>query len=559
MSPGNTGRGTPGPPWGAICGRTGGDTAVECFVAPNLLLQRAMEKKMNDTQLDILTEISRIIDQALNLDQALEALLGILSDFLPMQTAVVTLKDDETGRFLIRASLGLTLAERKRGAYPPGQGVAGLIFRAVQPFVIQEEGKEPVYLKKTNPSQPIDKARISLMGVPVVYHGSSIGVISVNRLFDDHVPVEEDIRFLTVLAAIIAQFVSLNRQARVREDRLRRENLSLRSELSEKYNHFFMVARSPAMVEAQQLVRKVAPGKANILLSGGSGTGKTLIARIIHEMSGRSGNPFIEIDCASLPEDLLESELFGYDKENLSGDSRAKPGRFEEAHGGTILLNNVPELSASLQERLVRYLIDRESKRAGSQIADVRVIAATNRDLAQAVATGAFRRDLHEQLGAVPIYLPPLRERTEDIPLLINYILERASKEYGRKLYLTHHAMDLLQKYEWPGNVRELESVIERLVLTAERAEIDVKDFPPYLHLDGNHFGQDRSDRLSRLEEMEKKEVLAALERSDWIQSRAAKDLGLTLRQMGYRIKKFGLERLVERRRGRIYSFRKTS
>ena len=161
-------------------------------------------------------------------------------------------------------------------------------------------------------------------------------------------------------------------------------------------------------------------------------------------------------------------------------------------------------------------------------------------------------------MNEFPIHLPPLRERTEDIPLLINYILERASKEYGRKLHITHHAMDVLRKYEWPGNVKELESFIERLVLTAEGSEIDVKDFPPYFHLDANHPMTTRSDRLSRLEEMEKKEVVASLERNGWVQSRAAKDLGLTLRQIGYRIKKFGLERLVERRRSRIYGFRKS-
>ena len=181
----------------------------------------------------------------------------------------------------------------------------------------------------------------------------------------------------------------------MREDRLRKENLSLRTELSEKYNHFFMVARSPAMLEAQQLVRKVAPGKSVILLSGESGTGKTLIARIIHEMSGRSGYPFIEIDCGSLPEDLLESELFGYEKEHIAGDSKPKRGRFEEAQGGTIFLNNVSELTASLQARFVRNLQDRESKRSGAKGADARVIAATDRDLAKAASEGLFREDLH--------------------------------------------------------------------------------------------------------------------------------------------------------------------
>lgn len=235
-----------------------------------------------------------------------------------MKRATVTLKDEETGDLVIRASHNLTPQEKKRGIYRRDEGVTGLIFRTAKPFVVPDISREPLFLNKTG-ARPIEKGRISFLGVPVVLHGSAIGVLSVDRLFGNEISFEEDIRFLSIVATLIAQFVSLNRQVKAREEQLRRENLSLRAEISARTRHFFMVGKSLAMMEVQRLIMKVASSKASVLLLGESGTGKTLVARIIHELSNRAGRPFVKVNCASLPENLLESEWFGYEKERSPG------------------------------------------------------------------------------------------------------------------------------------------------------------------------------------------------------------------------------------------------
>lgn len=515
-----------------------------------------MKKNIEELKLNVLYEISRTIDQVLNLDQALSKILAILSESLPMKRATVTLKDPETGNLRIRASHGLSEVEMLRGVYRQDEGVTGRIFQTAQPYVVPDISKEPLFLDKTR-SRRIEKGRLSFIGVPISLHGHPIGVLNVDRLFGVEISPEEDIQFLTIVSALIAQFVSLNLQVEAREKNLRRENRSLKAELSEKYNHFFIVGTSPAMMAVQHLIEKVAPSKASILLLGESGTGKTLIARIIHELSDRAQGPFAKVNCAALPENLLESELFGHEKGAFTGATATKPGRMEEADGGTIFLDEIGELPLSLQAKLLRFLQEREFERLGStktRKVDVRIIAATNRDLARAIEEGVFREDLFYRLNVFPVQVPPLRDRREDILPLIDYFLEKFSREYAKKLNFTPEALSIMLNYKWPGNVRELENLTERLAILMEDYNIKVTDLPPYVVTTGK-----TSESASRpvanftpscqLEDMEKREILAALERHGWIQSRAAKELGLTLRQVGYRLKKYRLEALVKERR----------
>lgn len=513
-----------------------------------------MERKLAEVELKVLFEISRIIGQALQLDHSLEGILAILSESLAMKRATVTLKDEETGHLVIRASHCLSPSEKRRGIYRQDEGVTGLIFRTAQPFVVPDISREPLFLNKTRARGAIEKGRISFLGVPVLLHTVPIGVLSADRVFGDEISFEEDIRFLSIVATLIAQFVSLNRQVKAREEKLREENISLKAQLSKHTRQFFMVGKSGSMVEVQQLIKKVAPSKASVLLLGESGTGKTLVARIVHELSNRSKYPFVKINCASLPENLLESELFGHEKGAFTGAMKVKAGRFEEADGGSIFLDEVGELSLSLQAKLLRFLQEREFERLGSNKTirvDVRIITATNKDLSEAVNRGLFREDLYYRLNVFPIQVPPLRERKEDIPYLLNHFLERASKEYGRRFRITPQALDVLVQYEWPGNVREMENLIERMAIMAEDNEIDLQDFPSFLRFQAEEDKSDEPNSLSKLEEMEKKEVVAALQRNDWIQSRSARELGLTLRQMGYRVKKFNLDGMIEKNRSR--------
>ncbi|MFA5112101.1 MAG: sigma 54-interacting transcriptional regulator, partial [Desulfobaccales bacterium] len=388
-----------------------------------------MDTNLTELELKVLYEISKFIGQALDLDQALEAVLAILSDSLAMQRGTVTLKDPETGHLRICASHGLSSEERQRGVYRLDEGVTGLIFRTAQPFVVPDVSKEPLFLNKTK-SRQIDKGQISFIGVPIVLHGSPIGVLSVDRLYGEDISFEEDIRFLSIVATLMVQFVSLNLQVRAREENLRQENLSLRVELSEKSQDLVVVGKSPAIMEAQQLIKKVAPVRAPVLLIGESGTGKTLMARVIHALSPRANYPFLKINCASLPENVLEAELFGVEKGVSPGAVRAKPGRLEEADGGSIFLDEVEELSLALQAKVLRFLQEREFERLGStrtRKVNVRIIGATHKELAALVNSGAFREDLYYLLSVFPIRVPPVRDRREDIPPLLDHFLDKVS------------------------------------------------------------------------------------------------------------------------------------
>ncbi|MHC1730005.1 MAG: sigma 54-interacting transcriptional regulator [Syntrophobacteraceae bacterium] len=509
-----------------------------------------MEKSIRETELNAIFETCRVIGQALKLDQALETILGILSSSLAMKRATVTLQDDETGYLVIRASHGLTEAERKRGVYHRDEGITGLIFRTAEPYVVPDISKEPLFLNKTR-SRSIHKESIAFLGVPILLHGKSIGVLHVDRLFGNEIPFEEDIRLLSIVATLIAQFVSLNRQVRLREAKLLKDSSLQGVSASDTQTRFFMVGKSPSMIALQQQVGKVAPSKASVLLLGESGTGKTLVAKIIHELSTRSGSPFVKINCASLPENLLESELFGYEKGAFTGAVRAKAGRVEEADGGTVFLDEIGELTLPLQAKLLRFLQEKEFERLGSvktRQVDVRVVAATNKDLAAAVSEGAFREDLFYRLNVFPIRVPPLRERKEDIPRLLKHFVERTSQEYGRRIGIAKTAVDLLTRYGWPGNVREMENLIERMVIMADDDEIDTRILPAYFN---SRPIEHDAESFSRIEELERKEILAALDRNDWNQTRTARELGITLRQISYRVRKFGLERVVGKHRKR--------
>jgi len=514
-------------------------------------ISSVMKKRIRETVLNVIFETCRVIGQALKLDQALDTILAILSSSLAMKRATVTLKDEETGYLVIRASHGLTQAERKRGIYRQDEGITGLIFQTAKAYIVPDISKEPLFLNKTR-SRHIQKESISFLGVPILLHGKPIGVLHVDRLFGDEIPFDEDIRLLSIIATLIAQFVSLNLQVRLREMKLLLDCSYTAKSSSETRNRFFMVGRSPSMAVVQRQIEKVAPSKASVLLLGESGTGKTLVAKILHELSTRSGSPFVKINCASLPENLLESELFGYEKGAFTGAVKSKAGRVEEADGGTIFLDEIGELTLPLQAKLLRFLQEKEFERLGganTRKVDVRVLAATNRDLTAAVAEGAFREDLYYRLNVFPIHVPPLRERKQDIPDLLRHFVEKISQEYGRNISISKTAMSTLTQYDWPGNVREMENLIERLVIMADGDEIDSSLLPSFLSEQSRNRTPEQP--LSRIEEIERKEILTTLERNKWNQTRTAQELGITLRQISYRVRKFGLDELLKNyRRG---------
>ncbi len=510
-------------------------------------------------ELKVLYEISGIIGQILSLDHTLESILEILSKSLYMERATVTLKDNQTGLLKIRASHSLRPEEKKRGIYQPNEGITGLIFQTAQAVAIPNIGEEPLFLNKTK-ARNVNKENIAFIGVPIILNGEAVGVFSVDRVFHPNVGFEEDIRFLTIVAALIAQFVHLYQEVDKREKLLVNENKILRAEISKKYNHFFTVGVSPVMRELNTMIRKVAPSRASVLLLGESGTGKTLTARIIHELSTRSRAPFVKVNCAALPDNLIESELFGYEKGAFTGAVGSKPGRLEEADTGTVFLDEIGELPLGVQAKLLHFLQEREFERLGgmeTRKVDVRVIAATNVDLADAVSLGKFRSDLYYRLNVFPIFIPSLHERKADIPLLCDYFLEKTSKEYGQRLTLSDDCLEVLMTYRWPGNVRELENVIERLAIMADSPLIRKSSLPTYLYDQNEYVSKPNKSCTSKIEEIEKETVVDALQRHGWVQRKAAEEIGITLRQMGYRVKKYGLDQMIREERRRLSKSRK--
>ena len=349
-------------------------------------------------------------------------------------------------------------------------------------------------------------------------------------------------------------------QKALEERRLRWENLRLRREIELRYTLGNMVGKSARMQEVFSTISRVAESRATILLTGESGTGKTLLAKTIHFNSSRKDAPFVAVNCAAIPHELMESELFGHVKGAFTGAIATKPGLFEAAEGGTLLLDEISEMPTTLQAKLLRALEDREIRPVGGTKAvhvDVRIIAATNRDLTQAMQQNAFREDLYYRLNVIAVGLPPLRERREEIPLLVNYFLQKFAEASGRPAKLVSpDAMAALEAFAWPGNVRELENVIERAVTLEAGAVIRVDSLPDSIRggqtqeLYRIEFPPDGLDLDGLMERIERDLMRRALQRAGGIQSRAAQLLGTSFRSFRYRLQKYGMGEAVDQAGG---------
>ena len=334
-----------------------------------------------------------------------------------------------------------------------------------------------------------------------------------------------------------------------REVGLRRENRELRDQLREKFKVDFIVSASRRMEEALNLVKRAAPSAATVLILGESGTGKELIARAIHYSSPRADKPLVKVNCAALPENLLESELFGHEKGAFTGAVNRRIGRFEQADQGTLFLDEIGDLSPSLQSKLLRVLQEKEFERVGSGQTlkiDVRIVAATNRNLEEAIRKGTFREDLYYRLNVVTVFLPPLRERKEDLPPLIEHFLRKYARENQKSVVsLSKEARDLLLSYNYPGNIRELENIVERAVVLSRGDTITTQDLPLNLR-EGKvedlmkEAGKGRS-LPEALEEIERLRITRALESSHGVQTKAAEELGISERVLRYKMKKYGI------------------
>jgi Nif-specific regulatory protein len=498
-------------------------------------------------ELAILFEVSQILDSSLDLNTVVEPVLEVVTRSLDLIFATLTLLNRQTGEIFIEAAYGLSPSQLKRGKYKLGEGITGRVIETGKPAIVPKISEEPLFLDKTRARKGHDGREISFICVPIKIGREVIGALSVDRVASEKVSLKENARILSIVASLIAQAVRLRRTAQEERERLLEENLRLQEELKDRFRPSNIIGNSRVMREVYQLISQVSSGDTTVLLRGESGTGKELVAHALHYASRMADKPFIKVNCAALPESVIESELFGHEKGAFTGAVATRKGRFELAHGGTLFLDEIGDLSPGVQIKLLRVIQEREFERVGGNATlktDVRLITATNRDLESHMEAETFRRDLYYRLNVFPIHIPPLRERRTDILLLADHFAEKYSRISHKDVRrISTPAIDMLMAYHWPGNVRELENCIERAVLLSDDGVIHGHLLPPTLQTaeaTGTTVTQGSLD--ATLQRVEKELILDALKSSRGNMAAAAAALGITERIMGLRVRRFGIE-----------------
>ncbi len=503
------------------------------------------EKTAQPGQIQVLFEITHALHATLDLRKTLYDVLEIMSERLGMNRGSITLLTPETREIHIVVAHG-TPSGSSRGRYKLGEGITGRVVDSGRPMAIPHLDEEPLFLDRTRARSKLDKSKISFICVPIKEGRRVLGALSVDRVFDHASALDDDVQLLTIISGLIAQKMSLLERINREKEQLGRENLRLRKELAEKYSFSNIIGNSRKMQEIFHLITQVAKSNANVLLLGESGTGKELVANAIHYNSLRVDKPLVKVNCAALPANLVEAELFGHEKGAFTGANRQKEGKFELADTGSIFLDEIGSLDLESQGKLLRVLQERELERLGGTRTlkvNVRLIAATNKDLAGAVEAGSFREDLFYRLNVYPIYLPPLREREADLLLLSDHFLERYSREYGKDIRrISTPAIDALMQYHWPGNVRELENCMERAVLLCDDRVIHSYHLPPTLQTAEDTGTLQARSLKEAVERFERELLIDALKTSRGNMRKAARALKTTERIFGYKIKKYGVE-----------------
>lgn len=497
-------------------------------------------------ELSLLYDISQELDQSTDLQHAIKPVLKIMGEKLGFQRGIVTLMNRQSEQLQIEASYGLTPEEVRRGKYRSGEGVVGKVIETGQPMIVQDIAKDGQYLGRTRENRDSIPGETAYLCIPIKIENGTIGTLGVERQKLPEISLYEDMRLLSIIGSMIAQAVKVRRRVQEEKERLTKENMRLREELKNKFKPDNIIGNSAAMQEVYDLIYQVSRSEATVLIRGESGTGKELVAHALHYNSPRADKPFIKVNCAALPETVIESELFGHEKGAFTSAVSKRKGRFELAHGGTIFLDEIGDLSPTTQVKLLRVLQEREFERVGGNETiktDVRIVAATNRPLEELMTTGEFREDLYYRLNVFPIHIPRLADRKSDLILLADFFTEKYSKTIGKTIKrISTPAIELLMSYHWPGNVRELENCIERAVLVSSDGVIHGNHLPPSLQSAESTDTKARGTLETAISSLEKEMIIDALKSSKGNMAKAARTLGLTERKMGLRIARYGIE-----------------
>jgi len=503
-------------------------------------------KNIKNIELSTIYRVAGLLGTGKDLHGTLDRTLELLASEMGMRRGMITLLPGNSSEAHLDIAPAMNGADVDKVVYGPGEGITGRVLSAGEPIVISNLGKEPGFLDRAGLRKNEDLSKMSFICVPVRFGETVIGALSVDIAACDGDELEEMTRFLCGVADMIAPVVEARRKEDERK-RLEIENIGLKKQIELKSKPSNIIGNSRVMHSVYLLINQVADSGATALITGETGTGKELAAAAIHNASPRRAMPFVAVSCAALPETLLESELFGHEKGAFTGAHERRAGKFEQAAGGSVFLDEIGEMSLSSQAKLLRVLQTKEVERLGGDKpirANVRIIAATNRDLERAVTNGEFRADLFYRLNVFPIHMPPLRERGADIMLLADHFVHKYSEEFGKNVErICSPAIDALMAYHWPGNVRELENCIERTVLLSQDGVIHSYNLPPSLRMRTKEAKTEKAGSLeSLLEAYERDLIEEAVKYAGGNQSAAARELGTTKRVIQYKTAKYGID-----------------
>src|SRR5919106_1078400 len=494
-------------------------------------------------RLSTLLEVSQALSGTLNLKAAMQRVLQTLIRHHSVVRGMVTLLRD--GELHVEAAEGFE--DRARSMrFKIGEGITGKVVESGKPIVVPRVSREPAFLNLA-PRRPENiKQELSFICVPIMLNRAAVGTLAVDLRFKPERDYDSSVKFFGIVSSNIAQALNVQRMVEEERRRLLDENTHLRQELRERYDFSNIIGTSGPMRQIFEQVAQVAGTNTTVLIRGESGTGKELIAHAIHYTSLRAKKPFVKVSCAALPESLIESELFGYEKGAFTGAESRKKGRFELAEGGTLFLDEIGDINLATQVKLLRVLQQREFERVGGTEtvkANVRLVAATNKDLERAIAAGTFREDLYYRLNVFTMFVPPLRERKADLLLLVDHFLEKFAREHHRSIKrISTPAIDMLASYHWPGNVRELENTLERTVLVCDGNVIHGHHLPPSLQTAEASGTVTRVSLKEAVSAYEKDLIQDALKTTRGNCAKAARLLDTTERIINYKVRTYGID-----------------
>ncbi len=518
-------------------------------------------------EIELLYEIAVMLSVSEDIEESIEKGMRMLKQNKYFDRCALFLLNDDKTQLEICASIDLTPQQRTIAVYKIGEGATGLAAKSAEPIVIENIHNNINYLNKMG---ALNTSSVSYVAVPIIQKDGVVGVISANINKDSQLNFDEIVRMLTILGSLSIGSLTVHRRFTKEKEDIQELKSYYQEEMLSEYKFENIIGRSKNMRQIFSMLETVAPSDATILVRGETGTGKELIAAAVHNISPRHNGPFIKLNCAAISETLLESELFGHEKGAFTDAKEMRKGRFELADGGTLFLDEIGDITPSLQVKLLRILQEQEFERVGGTKTiktNVRLVAATNRNLEEMVKKGEFREDLFYRLNVIPIHLPPLRERYEDIQLLIEHYLKKYMKTHHKKMHFSKQALELLLEYPWPGNIRELQNTMERIVLICPQGELAPEMLNHVLPFNFQKMHMQQPEEpapapstvtqepstpvsnqdistltKSSLQDMEKEAIIKALIEHHGIQTKAAKQLGMTARQIGYKIKKYNID-----------------